>query len=68
MHFRTVLVLSLIAWSWSAAAPAKELIHDAEYYILKAQNGDRWKPDDATISRKLSELRENNGGKVRSEA
>lgn len=44
-------------------AQAKEIIHDAEFNILKSQNGEKWNVDDKTISAKLAELREKNGGK-----
>jgi arylsulfatase len=44
-------------------AGAKEIIHDAEYYILEAQNGERWRADDKEIDARLAELREANDGK-----
>jgi arylsulfatase len=43
------------------AAVAKEIIHDAEYYILKSQNGERWAEEDAELDRKLAKLREKHG-------
>jgi arylsulfatase A-like enzyme len=39
-----------------------EVIRDAEYYILQAQNGEKWKEDDKKIDAKLAEIRKNNGG------
>ena len=50
----------------TGAVAAKEdgkVIHDAEYYILKAQNGEKWAADDKKIDKKLAEIREKNGGK-----
>ncbi len=44
-------------------AGARDIIHDAEYYILEAQNGDRWAADDRRIDAKLAEVRRLNGGK-----
>lgn len=44
-------------------ANAKDIIHDAEFAILEAQNGERWAKDDKTIDQKLAKIRENNGGK-----
>ena len=45
------------------AQAAKPLIHDAEYYILEAQNGEQWQADDKAIAAELAEIRERNGGK-----
>ena len=44
-------------------AGAKEIIHDAEYYLIEAQNGERWRADDKKIDARLAELREANDGK-----
>jgi arylsulfatase len=48
--------LTLPAW-------AAEIVHDAEYYILEAQNGEQWSKQDEAIDRKLAEFRKRNGGK-----
>ena len=42
---------------------AGEIIHDAEYAIIEAQNGERWRADDKKIDARLTQLREANGGK-----
>jgi len=42
---------------------ARDIIHDAEYYILAAQHGEEWKADDRRIDAKLAEVRRHNGGK-----
>jgi arylsulfatase len=39
------------------------IVHDAEYYILEAQNGEAWAEEDRAIDRRLAEFRERNGGK-----
>ena len=60
-----------VIWAMSAAALfastnvalSKDIIHDAEFSILEAKNGDRWEEDDETINRKLAEVRGKNGGK-----
>jgi len=44
-------------------AQAGEIIHDAEYYILEAQNGEAWAADDKAVDEKLAEFRKKNGGK-----
>ena len=45
-------------------ASAGEIIHDAEYAIIEAQNGKAWATDDKTIDEKLAEIRKKNGGKA----
>jgi arylsulfatase A-like enzyme len=45
------------------AQAAKPLIHDAEHYILEAQNGEQWQADDETVAAKLADIRQKNGGK-----
>jgi len=43
-------------------APASsEIIHDSEYYVLRAQNGDRWAAEDQEIQAKLAELKKKFG-------
>ena len=44
-------------------ANAAEIVHDAEYYIVEAQNGEKWAADDKTVDKKLAEFRKKNGGK-----
>ena len=31
-----------------------KIVHDAEYYILEAQNGDKWAAEDKEIDKKSS--------------
>jgi len=44
-------------------ASAGEIIHDAEYAIIEAQNGKAWAADNKTIDKKLADIRKKNGGK-----
>lgn len=37
------------------------IVHDAEYYILEAQNGDRWAVEDDALDARLAELRAKHG-------
>ncbi len=41
---------------------AQKILHNAEYYILEAQNGERWAAEDAELDKRLAELREKHGG------
>ena len=40
-----------------------QIVHDAEYYILKSQNGEKWAAEDKALDQKLADLRKKNGGK-----
>jgi len=42
----------------------KKIVHDAEYYVIEAQNGKKWAADDKTIDAKLKEVRKKNGNKA----
>ncbi|WP_193140818.1 MULTISPECIES: sulfatase-like hydrolase/transferase [unclassified Meridianimarinicoccus] len=53
-------LLSAPAWAQSSQG-AGEIIHDAEFYVLHAQNGERWVTEDADIQAKLAELEEKFG-------
>jgi len=44
-------------------AGAEEIIHDADYYILKAQHSEQWASDDKAVDKKLADYRAKNGGK-----
>lgn len=43
------------------SASAKDIVHDAEYYVLKAQHGDKWAKQDKEIDEKLAALRNKYG-------
>jgi arylsulfatase len=45
------------------AALAKELVHDAEFYILQEQNRDAWAKEDKELDKRIAEFKKNNGGK-----
>ncbi|MHC4701368.1 MAG: sulfatase-like hydrolase/transferase, partial [Planctomycetota bacterium] len=40
----------------AVAAGGSQIVHDAEYYILEAQNGKKWAIEDGQIDKKLAEL------------
>ena len=42
-------------------AGAREIVHDAEYYVLYAQNGERWTEEDAELDKRLAELKAKHG-------
>jgi len=55
----TLLSLGLL----SCGAVAKDLTHDAEHYMLLAQNGEKWAADDKATAKRLADVRKANGGK-----
>ena len=40
---------------------SQDVIHDAEYYILKAQNGEKWAAEDKEIDKRLADLKKKHG-------
>ena len=44
-----------------AQTGSRKIVHDAEYYILEAQNGKTWAVEDGELDKKLAELREKYG-------
>jgi len=45
----------------AAALAQDQIVHDAEYYILEAQNGEVWAVEDGELDQKLAALREKYG-------
>jgi len=41
--------------------PPGRIVHDAEYYIIEAQNGQKWAAEDKEIDKKLAELKKKHG-------
>lgn len=53
-----LIVTSSAAW---AQPGDQEIVHDAEYYVLNAQNGERWAAEDNALNAKLAELKQEYG-------
>ncbi len=64
-RFMLVMTALLAVFLSASVAPAEQgkIIHDAEYLIIEAQNGERWAKDDKTIDEKLAQIRKKNGNK-----
>ncbi len=45
----------------TTAAAKPKIVHDAEYYILEAQHGERWAAEDKDLDQKLAGLRKKYG-------
>jgi arylsulfatase len=50
-----------LASMFSPALAEEEIVHDAEYYVLKAQHGDEWAAEDTALRAKLDELKAKHG-------
>ncbi|MHC4346142.1 MAG: sulfatase-like hydrolase/transferase, partial [Planctomycetota bacterium] len=59
---RTILLLMIGAFLVPGAqvVQSAEIVHDAEYYILEAQNGAQWAAEDKALDKKLAEFRKKN--------
>jgi arylsulfatase len=60
-HFSYALSLLAMLFLLSGQAHTQEIVHDAEYYILEAQNGNVWAVEDGKLDEKLAELKEKYG-------
>ncbi len=63
MRFLLTALVCILPALMASTAGAQDIQHDAEYYVLAAQNGQKWAQDDQAVSQKLAELRNQNGGK-----
>ena len=61
MRILSLVYFVVAVMFWSAAGLAQDIVHDAEYYILEAQNGEKWAAQDKTLDKKLEELKKNHG-------
>ena len=58
----TSLVIGLASFGVSLGQDrAVDIVHDSEYYILEAQNGQVWAVEDGELDKKLAELRKKYG-------
>ncbi len=57
---RNLAVIPLLA-GVAVSASAKDIVHDAEYYVLEAQHGEKWAKQDKSLDAKLEELRKKHG-------
>jgi arylsulfatase A-like enzyme len=56
-----VCMTTVGAIGMASSAMAKDVVHDAEYYVLKAQNGEKWAAEDEGLEQKLAALKEKYG-------
>ena len=59
----SVLMVIAMLFGTSLAQATDKIVHDAEYYILEAQNVEKWAADDKIVDKKLADFKKKNGGK-----
>ena len=57
MKILTVVTACIISFCMTVKLYSQEIIHDAEYYILEAQHGEKWKAEDESLQARLAELK-----------
>ncbi|RKX31214.1 MAG: sulfatase, partial [Verrucomicrobia bacterium] len=55
------VAISLLLSACTIGVWAQDIVHDAEYYILESQNGERWAAEDKELDQKLAALKEKYG-------
>ncbi len=60
-EFLPLLAVPLLVPAMGGVTQAKEIIHDAEYYVLEAQHGEKWAKQDDELQAKLDALRSKHG-------
>ena len=58
---KLIVCCSITLFSFSSITYAKDIVHDAEYYVLKAQHGDKWAAEDKGLAEKLAQLKQKFG-------
>ena len=54
-------LLLIVGCSGEPAQAKPGVVHDAEYYVLRAQNGKRWDKEDGELRAKLASLKAKHG-------
>ena len=55
------LILILVFFGNANAQDKAKIVHDAEYYVVAAQNGAKWAKEDEGLKKRIAELREKHG-------
>jgi arylsulfatase len=61
MPVRIAIAVTTVLSLFAAEVGAKDIIHDAEHYLLEAQHGEKWASEDEVIDKKLRDLEELHG-------
>ena len=61
LTFMLFVAAFIVAGCGTVQAEKSEIIHDAEYYVLEAQHGEKWAAQDKELDKKLAALKEKHG-------
>ena len=56
-----IIAAALICSAASASRAEDAIVHDAEYYVLEAQNGEKWAAEDIALQAKIDALKKKHG-------
>ena len=56
-----LLIFLFLLGSAGLVSAQNKIVHDAEYYVIEAQNGERWASEDKDLDKRLSELKKKHG-------
>jgi arylsulfatase len=56
-----LFICAVLSLAFAVPVSAKEIVHDAEFYIAKTQNGEKWAVEDRGLDAKLAELKKKHG-------
>ena len=56
-----LLIFLFLFGSAGLVSAQNKIVHDAEYYVIEAQNGERWASEDKDLDKRLSELKKKHG-------
>jgi len=58
---RAAFAAALIAALAPVTSAQDQIVHDSEFYVLEAQNGERWSAEDGRLDQRLAELKKKYG-------
>ena len=61
MRVLSFLMVGILMILLTGQVFAQNIIHDAEYYVIEAQNGERWASEDVELDKRLAELKKKHG-------
>lgn len=56
-----LLTFSTMLFAVSLSFAQNKIVQDAEYYVIEAQNGDRWNAEDKDLNQRLADLKKEHG-------
>ena len=56
-----LVLVSILFGNIQLLTAQDKIVHDAEYYIIEAQNGERWAEEDKELDKRLAELKKKHG-------